>query len=139
MLNTQTWEIHHRTFLATRFLLLLYVLLMLFGHLNLIDIIDVLICFLSSGTSSSTMKPKLIPYFDSSLSKAASFIGHRGSVAVRQRWTNQINFHFSQNLKDILCLFNKMSFKFKLLQAISSKARSEQDPMVSLCWEHYYH
>ncbi|KHN45386.1 Putative indole-3-acetic acid-amido synthetase GH3.6 [Glycine soja] len=31
------------------------------------------------------MKPKLIPYFDSSLSKAASFIGHRGSVAVRQR------------------------------------------------------
>ncbi|KAG4913113.1 hypothetical protein JHK82_053699 [Glycine max] len=38
-----------------------------------------------SGTSSSTMKPKLIPYFDSSLSKAASFIGHRGSVAVRQR------------------------------------------------------
>lgn len=48
--------------------------------------VDPLLCFFySSGTSSSTMKPKLIPYFDSSLSKAASFIGHRGSVAVRQR------------------------------------------------------
>ncbi|KAG5043458.1 putative indole-3-acetic acid-amido synthetase GH3.6 [Glycine max] len=48
--------------------------------------VDPLRCFFySSGTSSSTMKPKLIPYFDSSLSKAASFIGHRGSVAVRQR------------------------------------------------------
>ncbi|TKY62494.1 indole-3-acetic acid-amido synthetase GH3.6 [Spatholobus suberectus] len=48
--------------------------------------VDPLICFFySSGTSSSSMKPKLIPYFDSSLSKAASFIGHRGSVAVRQR------------------------------------------------------
>ncbi|XP_020213511.1 probable indole-3-acetic acid-amido synthetase GH3.6 [Cajanus cajan] len=48
--------------------------------------VDPLLCFFySSGTSSSTMKPKLIPYFDSSLSKAASFIGHRGSVAIRQR------------------------------------------------------
>ncbi|XP_061341320.1 probable indole-3-acetic acid-amido synthetase GH3.6 [Gastrolobium bilobum] len=46
--------------------------------------VDPLLCFFySSGTSS--MKPKLIPYFDSSLSKAASFIAHRGSVAVLQR------------------------------------------------------
>ncbi|CAJ1906667.1 unnamed protein product [Sphenostylis stenocarpa] len=48
--------------------------------------VDPLRCFFySSGTSSSTMKPKLIPYFDSSLSKAASFIGHRGSVAILRR------------------------------------------------------
>ncbi|QCD97581.1 probable indole-3-acetic acid-amido synthetase GH3.6 isoform X1 [Vigna unguiculata] len=48
--------------------------------------VDPLRCFFySSGTSSSTMRPKLIPYFDSSLCKAASFIGHRGSIAVLQR------------------------------------------------------
>ncbi|KAK7336709.1 hypothetical protein VNO77_17255 [Canavalia gladiata] len=48
--------------------------------------VDPLLCFFySSGTSSSSMKPKLIPYFDSSLSKAASFIAHRGSAAVLQR------------------------------------------------------
>ncbi|KAK4273150.1 hypothetical protein QN277_021605 [Acacia crassicarpa] len=46
--------------------------------------VDPLLCFFySSGTSS--MKPKLIPYFDSSLSKAASFIAHRGSVSILQR------------------------------------------------------
>ncbi|CAJ2633288.1 indole-3-acetic acid-amido synthetase [Trifolium pratense] len=46
--------------------------------------VDPLICFFySSGTTS--MKPKLIPYFDSTLSKAASFVGHRGSIAVLQR------------------------------------------------------
>ncbi|KAJ1433025.1 GH3 family [Sesbania bispinosa] len=46
--------------------------------------VDPLLCFFySSGTSC--MKQKLIPYYDSNLSKAASFIGHRGSVAVLQR------------------------------------------------------
>ncbi|XP_054801318.1 probable indole-3-acetic acid-amido synthetase GH3.6 [Prosopis cineraria] len=46
--------------------------------------VDPLLCFFySSGTSS--MKPKLIPYFDSNYSKAASFIAHRGSVSILQR------------------------------------------------------
>ncbi|KAK8998185.1 hypothetical protein V6N11_083579 [Hibiscus sabdariffa] len=46
--------------------------------------IDPLDCFFySSGTS--TMKPKLIPYFDSALSKAASQIAHQGSAAVLRR------------------------------------------------------
>lgn len=31
------------------------------------------------------MKPKLIPYFDSALSKAASRIAHQGSAAVLRR------------------------------------------------------
>ncbi|XP_028789015.1 probable indole-3-acetic acid-amido synthetase GH3.6 isoform X2 [Neltuma alba] len=41
------------------------------------------LCVLSSGTSS--LKPKLIPHFDSNISKAASFIAHRGSVSILQR------------------------------------------------------
>ncbi|GLT75704.1 hypothetical protein SLA2020_474060 [Shorea laevis] len=46
--------------------------------------VDPLVCFFySSGTS--TMKPKLIPYFDSKLSKAASFIAHKGSAAILRR------------------------------------------------------
>ncbi|KAK8482153.1 hypothetical protein V6N11_027607 [Hibiscus sabdariffa] len=46
--------------------------------------VDPLDCFFySSGTS--TMKPKLIPYFDSALSKAASQIAHQGSAAVLRR------------------------------------------------------
>lgn len=46
--------------------------------------VDPLVCFFySSGTS--TMKPKLIPYFDSKLSKAASFIAHKGSTAILRR------------------------------------------------------
>ncbi|CAL5193594.1 unnamed protein product [Lathyrus oleraceus] len=45
--------------------------------------VDPLLCFFySSGTTS--MKPKLIPYFDSALSKSASFIAHTGSIAVLQ-------------------------------------------------------
>ncbi|EOX94871.1 hypothetical protein QUC31_004732 [Theobroma cacao] len=47
--------------------------------------VDPLVCFFySSGTSS--MKPKLIPYFDSALSKAASYIAHQGSAAVLRRF-----------------------------------------------------
>ncbi|XVF72494.1 hypothetical protein PTKIN_Ptkin12aG0125800 [Pterospermum kingtungense] len=46
--------------------------------------VDPLVCFFySSGTSS--LKPKLIPYFDSALSKAASYIAHQGSAAVIRR------------------------------------------------------
>ncbi|KAK9945438.1 hypothetical protein M0R45_010955 [Rubus argutus] len=46
--------------------------------------IDPLLCFFySSGTSSS--RPKLIPYFDSKLSKAASYIAHQGSAAILKR------------------------------------------------------
>lgn len=46
--------------------------------------VDPLVCFFnSSGTSS--MKPKLIPYFDSPPSKAASHIAHQGSVAILRR------------------------------------------------------
>ncbi|KAJ6680260.1 INDOLE-3-ACETIC ACID-AMIDO SYNTHETASE GH3.6-RELATED [Salix purpurea] len=42
---------------------------------------DPLLCFFySSGTS--TMKPKLIPYFDSALSRAASYNAHQGSAAI---------------------------------------------------------
>lgn len=45
---------------------------------------DPLICFfLSSGTS--TMKPKLIPYFDSAPSKAISYLAHQGSAAIQRR------------------------------------------------------
>ncbi|KAL4324533.1 hypothetical protein GQ457_11G002750 [Hibiscus cannabinus] len=47
--------------------------------------VDPLVCFFySSGTSS--IKPKLIPYFDSALSKAASHIAHQGSAAVLRRF-----------------------------------------------------
>ncbi|KAI7991130.1 putative indole-3-acetic acid-amido synthetase GH3.6 [Camellia lanceoleosa] len=43
--------------------------------------VDSLVCFFySSGTSS--MKPKLIPYFDSAPSKAISFLAHQGSAAI---------------------------------------------------------
>ncbi|KAL9435803.1 hypothetical protein AB3S75_021967 [Citrus x aurantiifolia] len=46
--------------------------------------VDPLVCFFySSGTSSK--KPKLIPYFDSALSKAASQIAHQGSIAILRR------------------------------------------------------
>ncbi|KAL6214767.1 hypothetical protein ACLB2K_014199 [Fragaria x ananassa] len=46
--------------------------------------VDPLLCFFySSGTSSP--RPKLIPYFDSKLSKAASFIAHQGSAAILRR------------------------------------------------------
>ncbi|CAL5437060.1 unnamed protein product [Camellia sinensis] len=40
-------------------------------------------CTWSSGTSS--MKPKLIPYFDSAPSKAISFLAHQGSAAILRR------------------------------------------------------
>ncbi|GLU03470.1 hypothetical protein SLE2022_206670 [Rubroshorea leprosula] len=46
--------------------------------------VDPLVCFFSS-TGTSSMKPKLIPYFDSALSKAASFLGHQGSGALLKR------------------------------------------------------
>lgn len=52
-------------------------------HHDLLSVDPLLCFFYSSGTTS--MKPKLIPYFDSSLSKAASFLGHRGCIAVLQR------------------------------------------------------
>ncbi|GMH02660.1 hypothetical protein Nepgr_004499 [Nepenthes gracilis] len=46
--------------------------------------VDPLVCFfLSSGTSSMT--PKLIPYFDSALSKAVSPLAHQVSTAVLRR------------------------------------------------------
>ncbi|BFG43230.1 hypothetical protein CerSpe_295040 [Prunus speciosa] len=46
--------------------------------------VDPLLCFFySSGTSSP--RPKLIPYFDSKLSKAASYIAHQGSAAILKR------------------------------------------------------
>ncbi|XP_030451418.1 probable indole-3-acetic acid-amido synthetase GH3.6 [Syzygium oleosum] len=46
--------------------------------------VDPLVCFFySSGTSST--RPKLIPFFDSPLSRAASFIAHQGSAAVLGR------------------------------------------------------
>ncbi|KDP21524.1 hypothetical protein JCGZ_21995 [Jatropha curcas] len=46
--------------------------------------VDPLLCFFySSGTS--TMNPKLIPYFDSALSRAASYIAHQGSSAIFRR------------------------------------------------------
>ncbi|WJX84138.1 hypothetical protein P8452_66744 [Trifolium repens] len=52
-------------------------------HHSLLSVDPLLCFFYSSGTTS--MKPKLIPYFDSTFSKAASFVGHRGSIAVLQR------------------------------------------------------
>ncbi|KAJ4834944.1 hypothetical protein Tsubulata_038895 [Turnera subulata] len=46
--------------------------------------VDPLLCFFySSGTS--TMRPKLIPYFDSAPSRAASYIAHQGSTAILQK------------------------------------------------------
>ncbi|XP_021730857.1 probable indole-3-acetic acid-amido synthetase GH3.6 [Chenopodium quinoa] len=45
---------------------------------------DPIICFfLSSGTSG--MKQKVIPYYDSASSKAASFLAHYGSSAIQRR------------------------------------------------------
>ncbi|KAJ0053146.1 hypothetical protein Pint_01110 [Pistacia integerrima] len=59
--------------------------------------VDPLVCFFySSGTSS--MKPKLIPYFDSALSKAASHLAHQGSAAVLRRL-----FPPKQDVNKILC------------------------------------
>ncbi|KAK5813342.1 putative indole-3-acetic acid-amido synthetase GH3.6 [Gossypium arboreum] len=53
-------------------------------HRHLLSV-DPLVCFFySSGTSS--MKPKLIPYFDSTLSKGASHIAHQGSAAVLRKF-----------------------------------------------------
>lgn len=46
--------------------------------------VDPLVCFFYSS-GASTMKPKLIPYFDSKLSKAASSIAHKGSATILQR------------------------------------------------------
>ncbi|XWS31633.1 hypothetical protein CRYUN_Cryun23aG0093200 [Craigia yunnanensis] len=43
--------------------------------------VDPLVCFFYSSVTTS-MKPKLIPYFDSALSKAASYIAHQGSAVV---------------------------------------------------------
>ncbi|GAB4841190.1 hypothetical protein Ancab_021934 [Ancistrocladus abbreviatus] len=52
-------------------------------HLPLLSV-DPLVCFfLSSGTSS--MKPKLIPYYDSAPSKASSLLAHGGSNAILRR------------------------------------------------------
>ncbi|KNA16177.1 hypothetical protein SOVF_091500 [Spinacia oleracea] len=46
--------------------------------------VDPLICFfLSSGTSG--IKSKMIPYYDSASSKAASFLAHYGSSAIQRR------------------------------------------------------
>ncbi|KAL7198837.1 hypothetical protein ACSBR2_021186 [Camellia fascicularis] len=46
--------------------------------------VDSLVCFFySSGTSS--MKPKLIPYFDSAPSNAISFLAYQGSAAILRR------------------------------------------------------
>ncbi|XP_030532784.2 probable indole-3-acetic acid-amido synthetase GH3.6 [Rhodamnia argentea] len=46
--------------------------------------LDPLVCFFySSGTSS--MRPKMIPYFDTPLSRAASFIAHQAGAAVLRR------------------------------------------------------
>ncbi|XP_062086385.1 probable indole-3-acetic acid-amido synthetase GH3.6 isoform X2 [Humulus lupulus] len=42
--------------------------------------VDPLICFFYSS-----MKPKLIPYYDSHLSKSASYIAHQGSAAILRR------------------------------------------------------
>ncbi|XP_022758134.1 probable indole-3-acetic acid-amido synthetase GH3.6 [Durio zibethinus] len=53
-------------------------------HHHLLSVDPLLCFFYSSGTSS--MKPKLIPYFDSALSKAASYIAHQGSAAVLRRF-----------------------------------------------------
>ncbi|KAL5796802.1 hypothetical protein ACOSQ2_001622 [Xanthoceras sorbifolium] len=60
--------------------------------------VDPLVCFFySSGTSS--VKPKLIPYFDSSLSRVASQIAHQGSGAILQRLFPRKN----ENNNKVLC------------------------------------
>ncbi|THG04480.1 hypothetical protein TEA_022652 [Camellia sinensis var. sinensis] len=52
--------------------------------------VDSLVCFFySSGTSS--MKPKLIPYFDSAPSKAISFLAHQGSAAILRRHSDLVD------------------------------------------------
>ncbi|KAK7396346.1 hypothetical protein VNO78_17279 [Psophocarpus tetragonolobus] len=102
------------------------------GKLDPFLSVDPLLCFFySSGTSSSTMKPKLIPYFDSSLSKAASFIGHRGSVAVRQRLfpprpeVNKILlFLYADNITTTKCGLKVMAASTYPLQ--SAKATHQQ-------------
>ncbi|XP_027351066.1 probable indole-3-acetic acid-amido synthetase GH3.6 [Abrus precatorius] len=94
--------------------------------------VDPLLCFFySSGTSSSSMKPKLIPYFDSTLSKAASFIAHRGSVAVLQRLfpprpeVNKIlYFLYADNITTTKCGLKVMAASTYPLQ--SGKATPQQ-------------
>ncbi|EEF37626.1 conserved hypothetical protein [Ricinus communis] len=57
-----------------------------FDHDQPLLSVDPLVCFFYSS-GASTMKPKLIPYYDSALSRAASYIAHQGSKAIFQRKT----------------------------------------------------
>ncbi|RDX95372.1 putative indole-3-acetic acid-amido synthetase GH3.6, partial [Mucuna pruriens] len=120
------------------------------GNLDPLLSVDPLLCFFySSGTSSSSMKPKLIPYFDSSLSKAASFIGHRGSVAVRQRLfpprleVNKILlFLYADNITTTKCGLKVMAASTYPLQ--SGKATPQQlatlsSPLEVICGSHVEH
>ncbi|XP_057718163.1 probable indole-3-acetic acid-amido synthetase GH3.6 [Arachis stenosperma] len=92
--------------------------------------VDPLLCFFySSGTSS--MKPKLIPYFDSTLSQAASFIAHRGSTAVLHRFfpprpgINKILwFLYADNTTTTKCGFKVMAASSYSLH--SGKAKPQQ-------------
>lgn len=84
--------------------------------------------FFSSGTSTS--KSKLIPYFDSSLAKSASSVGHQTRLALLQRLS------FNQT---ICTTFNFVylsisSIQLLLLQQVISPEKiCQQSSMVPLC------
>lgn len=93
--------------------------------------VDPLVCFFySSGTSS--MNPKLIPYFDSPLSKAASQIAHQGSGAILRRLfppkhdVNKILFFiYSDNITTTKAGFKVMAASAFPLQGSSNKNLSQ--------------
>ncbi|XP_021279494.1 probable indole-3-acetic acid-amido synthetase GH3.6 [Herrania umbratica] len=90
--------------------------------------VDPLVCFFySSGTSS--MKPKLIPYFESALSKAASYIAHQGSAAVLRRFfpprpevNRRLAFIYADNITTTKGGFKVMAASSFPLQNSSSNA-----------------
>lgn len=84
--------------------------------------------FFSSGTSTS--KPKLIPYFDSSLAKSASSVAHQTSSALLQRSSFDQTICTSFNF--VYPSFSSIQF-FLLQQVISPNKICQQSSMVPLC------
>ncbi|KAG8486824.1 hypothetical protein CXB51_020322 [Gossypium anomalum] len=99
-------------------------------HRHLLSV-DPLVCFFySSGTSS--MKPKLIPYFDSTLSKGASHIAHQGSAAVLRKFfppRPEVNKRLAFIYADSI---TKTKGGFKVMAASSFPLHSSSNPNRSL-------
>uniref|UniRef100_A0A803NR80 Indole-3-acetic acid-amido synthetase GH3.6 n=1 Tax=Cannabis sativa TaxID=3483 RepID=A0A803NR80_CANSA len=96
--------------------------------------VDPLICFFySSGTSS--MKPKLIPYYDSHLSKSASYVAHQGSAVILRRLfpprpsvNKFIGFIYADNVTT-----TKLGFKVMAASAFAFRNNSSK----AAYWAHF--